>query len=58
MVRAVVFDWYGTVARPHEDDWWPRLDVIVEEAGGIADRAALRRWEALPLVHLEASRSE
>lgn len=44
-VSAVVLDWYGTLAVPHGDDFWARLDEIVVEAGGRPDPDALAEWE-------------
>ena len=58
-VEAVVFDWYGTLAAPNPDDWWPRLLQLVTETGGSLDQDGLIRWEAdHPIEHLSHSISE
>lgn len=56
-VRAVVFDWYGTLGRPMPDDWWPRVGELIASAGGAAATAALENWVSVPLEHVAHSAS-
>jgi putative hydrolase of the HAD superfamily len=58
-VSAVVFDWYGTLAAPNDDDFWVRLPQIIVGAGGRPVAEALREWERdHPLDHREHSSTE
>jgi putative hydrolase of the HAD superfamily len=57
--RAVVFDWYNTLAAPNPDDFWTRLPELIADAGGTPDEDALHAWDrAHPLAHGEHSSSE
>lgn len=59
IVSAVVFDWYGTVAAPNDDDFWVRLPEIIVDAGGEPRAEALREWEnEHPVDHREHSSTE
>jgi len=58
-VRAIVFDWYNTLAAPHPDDFWARLPELITGAGGTPDQQALHAWDVgHPTEHQEHSTSE
>jgi putative hydrolase of the HAD superfamily len=57
-VRAVIFDWYGTLVQPTPEDWWPQVPEFIAQAGGTIPAAALRRWIDAPIAHPEHSVSE
>jgi putative hydrolase of the HAD superfamily len=57
-VSAVVFDWYGTLASPNEDDFWNRLPQIILDGGGEPVAEAIAEWESYPLEHRAHSASE
>ena len=57
-VRAVIFDWYGTLVQPRADDWWPRVPELIVKAGGSVPDDALYRWAHAPIEHREHSRSK
>jgi len=55
-VEAVIFDWYGTLAAPSQEDFWNRMPQIIEGAGGQVQ--GLTDWEASPMEHEAHSTSE
>jgi putative hydrolase of the HAD superfamily len=58
-IEVVVFDWYATLGAPNDEDFWPRVPELIEAAGGVVDRDALREWEREhPSLHEEQSSSE
>lgn len=58
-VSVVVFDWYGTLAAPNEDDVWARLPGLVAASGGSPNADAyLRSGNDHPLEHVEHSTDE
>jgi putative hydrolase of the HAD superfamily len=57
--EAVVFDWYGTLARPSRKDVWAQLPAMIVEAGGWVSYAALEEWDAgHPVAHRKHSTDE
>lgn len=58
-ITTVVFDWYGTLAAPNPDDWWPRLGELIRAAGGTPLPEVLSQWDdGHPVDHPEHSTSE
>lgn len=55
-VEAIIFDWYGTLATPNDDDFWTRMPQIIERAGGRVNSIA--EWEDSPIEHEAQSLSE
>lgn len=58
-VRAVVFDWYATLAAPNPEDVWTSFPELIAAAGGRPDPATITEWErGHPLEHREQSANE
>jgi putative hydrolase of the HAD superfamily len=58
-VRAVVFDWYATLAAPHPEDVWTSFPELIAAAGGRPDPATITAWErGHPLEHCQHSANE
>jgi putative hydrolase of the HAD superfamily len=55
-VEAIIFDWYGTLAAPNNDDFWTRMPQMIEAAGGHAP--PISEWETIPIEHESHSLSE
>ena len=56
MTRAVLFDFYGTLARA--TSWGPTIEEVLRERGAVMDRDAHARWQAEAadgVAHLEHS---
>lgn len=57
-VRGVVFDFYGTLAHPLPDDWWPTVRDLIAATGCMIDEEAIVEWASPPIEHLEHSASK
>jgi len=55
-VEAIIFDWYGTLCAPNDDDFWTRMPQIIEKAGGQVQ--GLNEWETNPVEHEAHSQRE